>query len=465
MHHRPATLFLALVTLVLSAAPLAAAGPPRVPVGTVEQTPEGAVEAFEPGAEIVAELTGSAVGERLEVAAFPAAPGERAAVTLERVDLYAPGARIRIVAGGEEHIGERSPRLQFLGRGQDGLRVGLTTDPAGGGWRGVVISPAGLFEIAEPAGDGRHRLRSPAIPHGGMECGSDALPTPDDVSFAATVADRLPRLRGGAGGPIFSAVIAVDTDNELHWEKFGNDTTDATDYIADLFVTMNVMYERDLSLRLLQGETFLRLDTDSPPTFDDDPYDNTDTPASNAALVEFGSHWAANMGAVERVFAMLLSGKSSASNVASGIAWLDGYCENQSTGGGYSVNQVFTGNFPVSNDARLVGHELGHNHGSPHTHCYNPPIDECSNIGAGCYDGSNGFNCPGGPGTLMSYCNFSASNCGANLLEFHPTVIALIDGFIAVHTPNCIEPLQDPDAIFGDTFESGNTTAWGSTSP
>ena len=43
-----------------------------------------------------------------------------------------------------------------------------------------------------------------------------------------------------------------------------------------------------------------------------------------------------------RSFAMLLSGKSSSGNSASGIAWIDAYCETQSQGGSYSVNQVFT---------------------------------------------------------------------------------------------------------------------------
>ena len=58
-------------------------------------------------------------------------------------------------------------------------------------------------------------------------------------------------------------------------------------------------------------------------------------------LNEFGAYWAANYNTVNRVFAQLLSGKSSADNSSSGIAWLDGYCEKQSTGGGYSIFEPF----------------------------------------------------------------------------------------------------------------------------
>jgi hypothetical protein len=258
-------------------------------------------------------------------------------------------------------------------------------------------------------------------------------------------------------------VIAVDTDNEFHYKKFANDLGDATTWIADLFLAMNVMYERDLSLRLLQGDTFLRRDLDDPPTYNDDPWTGG-SGASSSHLTEFGSYWSANYGAVDRVLAMLLSGKSTSGFSSSGIAWLDGYCEFQSTGGGYSVSQVFWEDIPVTSDVRVVGHELGHNFGSPHTHCYSPPVDTCYNAQSGCYSGA--VSCPpGGSGTLMSYCHFSPPSgaaCGSNLIEFHPTVVTNIEGYIAAHYPACIEPFS---AIFADGFESGDTSAWSSAVP
>lgn len=424
-------------------------------------------------------LADAEVGSTLILQGFPVAPGERLRTQLRRYDLYAPEARTHLITSGQSSPSRELPRtrrLHFRGHSLDdpSLRVALSFDPDTAHVKGILVGPDGhRYEIlAAPDTPGSHLLRDSrhAERQANVElqahCDADILP--GGTSSARPAADQTLQQKVEAlGVPVLTAVVAIDTDNEFHHLKFNNDTTAATDYIADLFNEMNVMYERDVLLRLLIGDTFFRLDTDSPPTYDDDPFNNTDSPASAAALNEFGTYWQNNQSAVERVFALLLSGKSSASNSASGIAWVDGYCETQNTGGGYSVNQIFRGNFPVINDARLVGHELGHNHGSPHTHCYNPPIDECSSIGNGCYDGSNGFNCPPeGPGTVMSYCNFSASNCGPNRMDFHPTVIAQVGGLIVVHTfPGCIEPLVAPGTVFFDGFELGNVTNWSNSVP
>ena len=109
-----------------------------------------------------------------------------------------------------------------------------------------------------------------------------------------------------------------------------------------------------------------------------------------------------------------------------------------------------------NNGTVLFAHELGHNLGSAHTHCYSPPVDQCYRAESGCYSGS--VSCPGaGPGTLMSYCNFGApngANCGSNQLVFHPTVITRIGQSIAANTPACIVPLGGGgNEIFANGFE------------
>ena len=132
--------------------------------------------------------------------------------------------------------------------------------------------------------------------------------------------------------PARLAVVAVDTDTELMTERFANNTGQATTWIATLFTQLNVFYRRDLDVILMQGTTLLRTSTD--------PFSNVDTPASQAQLVEFGNWWQANQAAVPRAFAMLLSGKSSSGNSASGIAWLNRYCQSAGNNGSYSINQV-----------------------------------------------------------------------------------------------------------------------------
>ena len=96
--------------------------------------------------------------------------------------------------------------------------------------------------------------------------------------------------------------------------------------------------------------------------------------------------------------------------------------------------------------------------GSPHTHCYPTPVDECYNRENGCFDGPE--VCPaGGKGTTMSYCH--VSSCGSTT-DFHPTVQALLEDRLASNSPSCIaayedqEPPPEPETpLFDHGFESG----------
>ena len=46
------------------------------------------------------------------------------------------------------------------------------------------------------------------------------------------------------------------------WPTISRNTTNATNYIATLIASVNVMYERDLNLRLVAGTTILRTGSD-----------------------------------------------------------------------------------------------------------------------------------------------------------------------------------------------------------
>src|SRR4030095_2036561 len=111
--------------------------------------------------------------------------------------------------------------------------------------------------------------------------------------------------------------------------------------------------------------------------------------ASPDKLQEFANVWNTTYSAIPRAVAMMLSGKQP-SGGASGIAWVNSLCSKYY---GTSFSQVYTtGTTPSSGDILVVAHELGHNFGSPHTHCYSTPVDNCYNAEAGCFSGTK--SCP-----------------------------------------------------------------------
>ena len=378
---------------------------------------------------------------------FPVAPGLEAPLLLERREVYASGARIVVIDEAGEREIPRSLREYYVGVVPDKphIRVALSVDSTTGTARGMTISPSGIYQIVEPEGADpllhQLRLQKNETLQGeplSFDCSAGELPVPNTVAewmHSPAISQRQ------TAAPTHSAVIAVDTDTEFNLEKFNNNQTAAVDWIADLFVEMNLFYERDLGLRLLQGDTFIRTASDS--------YSVT---GLSAQLTEFGNYWSTNYSNVQRVMAMHLSGKSSSAYSAAGIAWVDSYCQKQSYGGSYSVNRVFTFDGAVAaDDAALVGHELGHNFGSVHTHCYSPPIDQCYNQESGCYSGP--ASCPAsGHGTLMSYCHL-LGNCTASE-EFHSRTVDLITNRFLANTPGCVEELNAVSSIFLDGFEA-----------
>ena len=423
---------------------------PRAPVRTEELgvAPDGAgvaaVLTFDE--TLVPALLSLPEGGSLRVAGWPIAPGSTVPVRLTRHEVYAPDARIVKVDSGREVELPRSRLVFFWGPVEDapGERVLVSVDPDGGTLRAVSMTRFGVHEMRPRESGSRRNLltslegwRAPGSPAPTFRCGEESLglsalaPAPPSRPQRASLAVPAPLAVTKTG------VVAVDTDNELLLQKFGDDTAATTNYIANLFAQMNVIYERDLSLRLLQGYTILRVSTTA------DPWAQSGTGnADGAKLNEFSAYWSTHYSHVRRTLAMLLSGKQGSGNSASGIAWIGGLC---SSGVGYSFSQVFKFDEDTSAwDVLITAHELGHNFGSPHTHCYaDPKPDTCwSGGGAGCFSGTG--SCPGfqdfngvtSNGTLMSYCHIL--NCG-NTLVFHPeTLTRYLNGSIANATGVCL---------------------------
>lgn len=436
------SLLLAVFAMGVAGFRTAAAGPPAAeplraaPLGPIVEAPDGRseMELVRFDERITAKLQTLAPEESLQVDDWPVSPGQRAQVVLRRFDVYAPDAEIVVIEDGREIEVPRSRTIFFMGSGIDGKgRFGVGLDPDSGGFQGSHYDGETHFEIRPlEDGSGYHRLAARAAfdpdgtPERSWACGQEELPLQEN---SPAVAQATAQLEGTNAVQTLApatrvAVIAVETDNEFLNLKFGNNTTDATTYIANLFIAHNVIYERDVNLRLLQGYTILRPSTTA------DPYVQSGTGnADTAKLVEFGNYWNAQYPTtvVRRALAMMLSGKQGSNNSASGIAWVPGLCGFN----GYSFNQVFKfAEQTAGNDIGVVAHEVGHNMSSPHTHCYaNPKPDVCFNLES-CYSGSTA--CPAqatyngvlARGTLMSYCHVNAASGGVDGCSkadvFHP---------------------------------------------
>jgi hypothetical protein len=418
------------------------------------------LEVFQMPGAVAERLAGLRAGEGQLVTAFPVAPGRRADVRIEPVEIFGPSTRFVVVDHGVERLLPRPSTRHFaavsLDR-EDRLALHLGPD---GRLRGTSLTAAGWYEL-RPADGGRTVIER--LPELGLRFDCS---TPDPVASlggprhaGAPVVGALP---AAANTATYGGILAVDTDTEVMDQRFSNSTSEAADWIAEMMALTNVIYERDLDLHFFLGQVILRIGSD--------PYTLTGSPVTSAQLSELASHWDATYDDVERTFALLLSGKSSNDLSASGRAYSNGASAYCSTSIGYSVNQIFKHPLvPLASSVFIIAHEVGHNLGSPHTHCYTPAIDHCfSGEGAGCYAGAT--SCPGGvgnPGTLMSYCHLLdndvnlIADCGSNLLELHPTVASTMDGYAA--TAAGASCLSDP--IFWDDLETGDLTAWSTSVP
>lgn len=421
-------------------------------------------------------MTQLSTGATLDVAALPSNSQNAAKVRLKRIEIYAPSARIYLIDNTGKHEIARSDWAWFVADSTiaNAPMLSLGIAPDGSRAVGTLIAAAGTFDLQGEAKSGALALRvletSRLAPEGkalSTSCGGAvAVSGSDPLGFP--ISGPLVDVDKSIASPNAAtrqAVIAVDTDNELMNLKFSNNTTNATNYLAALFAAMNVIYERDVDLTLVQGTTFLRTTPD--------PFNNTDTNATQAQLVEFGNYWQANQAATSRVLSMLVSGKASSDFSASGIAWLLSsgvYCSQRNgTGGAYSVNQVFKfAGSTASNDVQVVAHELGHNFGLNHTHCTSLTgaqptgtnnIDQCftGESGLGCFAGPQ--SCPANASgrTLMSYCHLTSPGgvaCGGVTLAFHPTQITTLQTRITANLPSCITASSLSDNLFRNGFEN-----------
>jgi hypothetical protein len=414
------------------------------------------------------------IGEQVDVDGLPISRVAQRTLRMERFDVYAPGARI--YEAGADGLRElpRSDWRHFrtVDDTPGAPQLALSLSPDGRKAQGLLLTSMGASYavVGSDAGDGLqltvHSARQDAN-------GKEAIFTCEHSSHlrqepAATTVSAPATSAPEAASR--SAVVAVDTDNELLQLKFSDNTTNATNYLAQLFAGLNVVYERDLDLTLLQGTTILR--TSGTP----DPYPSPVGTDTDVQLDEFGTFWQDNQSGVNRAFAMLLSGKSDNAFSSAGIAWVlngSNYCTSRNaTGGHYSVTQVFRfAGSNASHDILVIAHELGHNFGAFHTHCSNSTtgagptasstIDTCFNGEPGCFSGAPVCPVPSTVngvtnvrGTLMAYCHLNGIAGCTSSEVFATAHRTLLTPRVANNVTNgCFTGSQTPN-IFANGFEN-----------
>lgn len=414
-------LFSCVLLLVLSGSLAQAAAPRLTALDSGAEASLSGVRNFRFRPAFGGEMTLSLGRGPATVVDWPLSSDRRTEVTFRQMQVYADNARIFRVDGNALVEVPRSRWTFASGVGRDGGSAWIAIDEQGQVRAAYSGSTEGDLEIVEAReGSGDFVIRRVKDGSGRLPwaCGQTAESTRLSWTPASPPALEMPLSLAAPEilATRHQAIVAIDTDNEFMANR-GNNTTTATNFIASLISQMTVFYQRDVNVQLLQGgNTFLRVSTTP------DPYAVTGSPSGSSHLGEFTSYWAGGCGGNCTGFrpgsgaapnttalAALLSGKSSGG--ASGIAWVGTLC---SVSNGYSYTQIFPGGSSAASasEAFVVAHEIGHNFGSPHTHCYtNPKPDTCYGAEPGCHSGA--ASCPASGnyqgvttrGTIMAYCH------------------------------------------------------------
>jgi len=231
----------------------------------------------------------------------------------------------------------------------------------------------------------------------------------------------LPLGATAASDALLKFEVAIDTTVDF-FREFQN-LDDATSYVLSLMGAVSTLYEQELST--LIEVVFLRVFN-----VPSNPYG---TPGNPVELLDsLMAEWTTNPEVmdVQRDVAHVLHFTGG----TGGLANIDALCDSDL---GYAASYVFANyTYPTSAytyDAYVVAHELGHNVGTNHTHCYEPPIDLCG-AEPGCYQGPIVQT----PGTIMSYCNEVD-------LVFHSRVFDVMRP--RLESALCVSAAGDPGAI------------------
>lgn len=208
--------------------------------------------------------------------------------------------------------------------------------------------------------------------------------------------------------------VAIDIDFHTYG-TFGNDCYPAVEWALAIMAGVNTIYTESVDALINVQASYIHVWETT------DPYDGI-TNDANSMLDAFRLEWLnnSNLSGIQRDIVHLLSRRTNTGT--GGIAYLDVVC-SPSYAAGFSANLESGNTYNLNNYAwnlNVMGHELGHNFGSNHTHWCgwsDGPIDNCYDVEGSCTN-----NPQAQVGTMMSYCHAVAG--GSVNLEFHPIVVA-----------------------------------------
>jgi hypothetical protein len=397
--------------LLLLASPAAAVPPLAEEILLAVRQPdwrESSV-AFRPDPEAVRRL-GRAGDVRIRQ--FPLPDGRWVDLELVAADLVPGGTRFLV--SGPDGLQERArPAMRaFRGRvaGEPDSLVSLNL--VGGHVAGFVRTAGSEYTFGPPAfrgtegPDGRITVRDDAAeaePPGA--CDGETLPesgglaTPDP--FGGTESFGLPE-SGIDGSTVLVARIAVE--GTVEWVEHHGGVANAEAYTLNLMAQVAAIYENDLNVQIQVPWMLMH-------TVEPDGYSG-ESNSTATILAEMVDRWNSDPDLMQ-VFRTAVHLFGTYPSGGSGRAYLNVLCDGvppnaNSRDLGVSLLSGTGGSW----ERKLVAHELGHNFSSPHSHCYQPELDQCYAGESGCYAGTEVPT----TGTIMSYCS-------AKTASFHPRAL------------------------------------------
>ena len=435
------------VTTTLALAPVVSAQTarpfPMDPTG--EPAPAGIELAYRPDL-----AAGLAEASATTLVGLQLADGTPLDLALERVHIARPGDQVWI--DGVPVPGVRLDQDVTLWAGEvagdpgSDVFIGFSEH----GVRGWIDGSAGLYHLlALPDAAGRWQTGSTLLASErelfdiGMrpdfDCGMDDVAAELDIP--------VPQLDGNGGWqgvqqplPLLECTVTIETDTQLY-DWFGDVDAEQA-YIATLIGAVSMRYREQVGVVLTVPYLALYTDTDPWETQEMDGVNMIDL------FYEFLFAWGGGNAPEPASLFHFISG----ADLGGGVAALSATC-HPDIAFGVSANISGITPFPIEVsplnwDFMVVAHEMGHNHGTSHTHNYCPPLDECAPDGfwGQCQDE---VLCTS-EGTIMSYCHACEGGLENITTYFHPTVVGVMREFLEEFS--CLPRF---DGVFVTDMENG----------